>query len=142
MQDDTYLTTTKTHSQSFTSILTNTTNDMGAVCGAFEIRWYQVTLTDTTPVLADSNVFYPDPILKELNVSTDNPAKVNVYTVMYEVYLLDYPSVKSSMKTAFVQTIEDSCTMAKGLTITGTSQQNPPAYEFDGNILSVLNIFV
>ena len=57
MINDEYLTTTAAHSQSYESILTGTTNDMGANCGAFGIKWYQTTPGSLTPVLADSSVF-------------------------------------------------------------------------------------
>ena len=60
---------------------------------------------------------------------------------MYEVYLADYPTNKSSIQTAFIQTIEDGCTLANGLTMTGTAEEDPPVYTFDGTIISILNTF-
>ena len=112
MLDDTYLTTTTKHSQSYASILTGTTSDMGLSCGAFGINWYQTTPSNTTPVLADSSVFSQDTILKQFNVYTCDSAKVNVFTIMYEVYLVDYPTVKSYMKTAFIQAIQYGYTVS------------------------------
>ena len=100
--DDTYLSTTTKHSQSYASILTGTTNDIGLSCGAFGINWYQTTSSNPTPVLADSSVFSQDNILSELNVLTSDATKVNVYTILYEVYMLEYPTVKSSMQTAYI----------------------------------------
>ena len=102
MLDETYLTTTAAHSQSYSSILTGTTNDMGANCGAFGINWYQTTPGNPTPVLADSSVFSQNNILSELNVLTSDATKVNVYTILYEVYMVEYPTVKSSMQTAYI----------------------------------------
>ena len=60
---------------------------------------------------------------------------------MYEVYLADYPTNKSSIQTAFIQTIEDGCTLANGLTMTGTAEEDPHVYTFDGTITSILNTF-
>ena len=61
--------------------------------------------------------------------------------MMYEVYLEDYPTVKTSMQTAYIQTIEDICTSANGLTLTSVAGANPDIYFFDGTLISVLNTF-
>ena len=102
MLDDTYLTTTTAHIQRYASILTGTTNDIDSNCGALGINWYQTTPSNPTPVLADSSVFSQDNIFSELNVFTSDATKVNVYTIMYEVYMVEYPTVKSSLQTAFI----------------------------------------
>ena len=55
--------------------------------------------------------------------------------------MLEYPTVKSSMQTAYIQTIEDGCTSANGLTITGIAKEDPSLYMYDGTIVSVENKF-
>jgi hypothetical protein len=60
---------------------------------------------------------------------------------MYEVYLVSYPTAKSSIQKAFVQTIEDICTLAKGLSIIGIKGADPPDYAFDGTRVSVKSTF-
>ena len=67
-------------------------------CGEKEINWYQQTEADRTPQPIDITVFTDNKTSDELQVFTKEASKAIVYTMLYEVYLKDYPVVKTSIK--------------------------------------------
>ena len=86
MVDDTFVTASTPHTQSYASILTGTYQD--PLCGTLEINWYQSTAASSTPQPIDTSIFRDNKVDKTLTVLTSDGTKANVYALSFEVYLI------------------------------------------------------
>ena len=99
MVDDNFFTGSTPHIHSYASIMSGTYQD--PPCGTLGINWYQSTAASPTPQLIDTTIFIDNKVKRTLTVFPSDGTKANVYNMSFEVYLIEFPTVKIG-RTAYI----------------------------------------